>query len=78
VTVFSKPKGEPIASTPFADAQVLDVAQRDDGKVLRFDLEHRDIRLGVGAQHLGAEFAPVGQLDGDLAGRPSPRGRWSG
>ena len=59
VTVFSRPNGEPIASTHSPTFRLLRVADRDHRQVLGVDLQHRDVGLRVGAQHLGAVFAAV-------------------
>ncbi len=43
------------------------MAERHDGQVVGIDFQHGDIGLRIGAQHLGAEFAAVVQLDGHFA-----------
>ena len=53
---------------PFTHAQVTHLADGDHGQVLGLDLEHRNVSLGVGPQHLGLQFAAVGEFDGDLLG----------
>ena len=48
---------------PFADLELLGIADRDLRQVLGFDLEKRHVRALVGADDLGLELALVGQLD---------------
>ena len=43
------------------------MAERHDGQVVGVDLQHGDIGLRIRAQHLGAEFAAVVELDGHFA-----------
>lgn len=43
------------------------MAERHDGQVVGVNLQHGDIRLRIRAQHLGAEFAAVVELDGHFA-----------
>ena len=47
VAVFSKPYGEPIASTHSPTSRSLRVAERHDRQVLGVDLEHRDVGLRI-------------------------------
>ena len=68
VTVFSKPNGEPIASTHSPTFRSLVLPSVTTGRFFASILQHRDVGLRVGAEHLGAELAPVGQLDGDFLG----------
>ena len=63
-----KAKGRANGQNPFAYLQVAGAAQAHGGQVLGVDLEHGHVGLGVRAQHLGAELAPVGELDDDFAG----------
>ena len=51
-----------------ADAAGAGIAELDHRQIGRRNLQHRDIALLVGADHLGLEFAPVGQLDDDFLG----------
>ena len=53
---------------PFAHAEVGGLADGNHRKACRFNFEHSHIGLGIAAQDFGLEFAPVGQLHGDLAG----------
>ena len=53
---------------PFAHAQITHLAHGDHGQVLAFHLEHGHVGLGIGAQHLGLQFAAVGELDGHFLG----------
>jgi hypothetical protein len=45
-----------------ADLDVLGAADAHHRKVPGVDLEQGDIAFGIGADHLGDEFAPVGEL----------------
>jgi hypothetical protein len=64
VTLLSKPKGEPIASHPFADLE-----QSKDHRCARsaefgaVDLDQGDVGALVDAEHACLEFALVAQLD---------------
>ncbi len=51
---------------PFADADLAGIADAQAGQVARVDLQQGDVAALVGAQHLGLEFAPVGERDDDL------------
>ncbi|CUJ79951.1 Uncharacterised protein [Achromobacter sp. 2789STDY5608628] len=53
---------------PFAHLQLVDVADLHHRQVLGVDLDDGHVGLRIGAQHLGAEFAAVGQLDGHFLG----------
>ena len=53
---------------PFADLQLVGVADRDLRQVLRLDLEQRHVGALVGADDLGLELALVGELDVDFVG----------
>ena len=53
---------------PLAHLQITRIAQFHRRQVLRVDLEHGHVGLRIGAQHLGAELAPVGELDGHFVG----------
>ena len=63
-----KAKGRANGQHPLAHFQLLAAAQLDDRQILGLDLQHRDVGLGVRAQHLGLELAAVGQLDVDVVG----------
>ncbi|MNS85644.1 hypothetical protein D3C72_1195170 [compost metagenome] len=52
---------------PLAHFQVARMAERHDGQVVGVDFQHGDIGLRIRAQHLGAEFAAVVELDGHFA-----------
>ena len=69
VTVFSKPNGEPIATTHSPDPADVRVAEAHDRQPVRLDLEQRDVGAAVGADHLRLELALVGQLHRDLVRR---------
>ena len=68
VALFSKPNGEPIASTHSPGLDLRGIAERHGRQVLRVDLDHRDIGALVGADDLGLELAPVGEPHGHLVG----------
>ena len=69
VTVFSKPNGEPIATTHSPTRRRVGSPNFTAGSVpVVLDLDQRDVGALVGADHLGLEFALVGELDGDLVG----------
>ena len=63
-----KAKGRADGQHPLAGLEVAAVTQGDHWQVFGLNLEHGHVGLGVGAQHLGPKFAPVGQLDGDFLG----------
>ncbi|OPZ05467.1 MAG: hypothetical protein BWZ10_03039 [candidate division BRC1 bacterium ADurb.BinA364] len=50
---------------PFADFQVVGLAQAGFGQGGALDLQHRDIDIGVGVDQLGGNLASVGQRDGN-------------
>ena len=69
VTVCSRPKGLPDGEHPAADLERLGVPHLQRGKVLgAFDLDQRQVGLGVAADDLGVELPFVGQPDLDLVG----------
>jgi hypothetical protein len=51
-----------------ADLEALRIAEPDHGQILGVDAQHRDVGGRVAAQDLGAELAPVAQLDGHVLG----------
>jgi len=53
---------------PFTDPGLARVAQRHGGQILGVDAQHCDVGRLVDADHLGGEFALVGELDRDLGG----------
>lgn len=61
-------KGRANRQHPLADLQFAGFAQGHDRQVAGRNPQHGDVGPRIGAQHLGAEFAPVGQLDRDFAG----------
>ena len=65
VTEFSKPNGEPIATTHWP-AFSFGIAELHHRQVLAFDLEHRDVGPRIGADHLGGEFTAIGQPHEDF------------
>ena len=56
----------PDGQYPLADALVVAVAQRDRLEILRVDLEHGDIGVGIGAHDFSHELAFVMQPHRDL------------
>ena len=68
VALFSKPNGEPIASTHSPDlAASSESPSFTVGRFVGVDLDHRDVGLLVGADDLGGELAPVGEAHRHLA-----------
>ncbi len=66
VTVPPRPNGLPIAITQSPTRESAGIAEVDEGKrLVRRDLEHREIGGGVAADQLGGIFGAVGQGDGD-------------
>ena len=61
VTEWSKPNGEPIATTHWPGLERLRVADAQGRQALAVDLQQRDVGLLVAADHLGVELAAVGQ-----------------
>ena len=59
VALFSKPKGEPMASTHSPGFSLRRIADAHRRQVLRLDLDDRDVGALVGADDLGLELAPV-------------------
>ena len=59
VTVWPTPKGLPMASTCVAHLQLVGIAERDHRQPVQLDLQHREVGVGVGADHLGADLAAV-------------------
>ncbi len=53
---------------PFADLELVGIADRHLGQSRGLDLEQGDVGALVGADDLGLEFALVGQLHRDFAG----------
>ncbi|MDT4822309.1 hypothetical protein FQZ97_555060 [compost metagenome] len=53
---------------PFADLEVVGLAELDGRQVLALDLEQRHIAARIGADQLGLQLAAVGQADDDLVG----------
>ncbi|MCY1308462.1 hypothetical protein D9M70_584730 [compost metagenome] len=51
-----------------AHLDVLQPAQRDRGQILQGHLEHGQVGLGVGPDHLGVGLAAVRQRNLDLVG----------
>ena len=51
-----------------AHLQGVGVAQHDHGQLVELDLEHRQVGVGVGADHLAARVAAVVERDVDLVG----------
>jgi hypothetical protein len=51
-----------------ADADRIRISERQEGHVLRFDLEHREIARLVGSDKFRVECFVVIQYDGDLFG----------
>jgi hypothetical protein len=68
VTLFSKPNGEPMATTHSPTRVRCRVAEANDRQIVGVDAQHGDVGQLVEADDLGLEFALVGQLDGDLVG----------
>ena len=69
VTVWPTPKGLPMASTTSPTRSVSAAAKVIAGSLRsRGDLEHGQIRFGIGADGLGLELAPVVERDLDLVG----------
>ncbi len=68
VTEEPGPNRFPVATTQSPTSSSVAVAQVDVGEVGggRVDLQQRDVGLGVGADQLGGELAPVGHRDANL------------
>ena len=66
VTVFSKPNGEPMASTHSPTLICAGSPSFTDGQALGVDLHHRDVGRLVGADHFALELAPVGEAHAHL------------
>ena len=72
VTELDRPNGLPTATTQSPTRSCAVVAEFDGRqRLVALDLEQRDVGSGIGADQLGVEAAPVGQLDGDLLARSS-------
>ncbi len=61
VTVESRPKGEPMASTHCPFLILLSSPIGQERHVLGVDLQQRHVGALVGPDHLGLELAAVGQ-----------------
>ena len=68
VTVWPTPNGLPIASTDVAHLQRVGVAEGDHRQLVELDLEHREVGVGVGADHLACARAAVVERDLDVVG----------
>ena len=68
VALFSKPNGEPIASTHWPGLIFAGSPSLHRRQVGGVDLDHRHVGTLVGADDLGREFAPVGQAHRHLVG----------
>ena len=44
------------------------ITDGDGGEIAAFDLQHGDVRLGIGAHDLGLQLALVGERDADVRG----------
>ena len=61
VTVFSKPNGEPIATTHSPTLSLVGSPKLHHRQAGGVDLDQRDVGAPVGADHLGLELALVGE-----------------
>ena len=69
VTVWSSPNGIADGDGPLADPERVRIAEGGDRQlVVGLEADHRQVRLGVGAEDLAAVFSLVGEPHGDLVG----------
>ena len=64
-----QPKGRADGQHPVAHLQGMRIPKQYGGQASGVDLQHRNVRGLIQAQHLGREFAPVHQGHGDRVGR---------